>query len=38
MMKEFLQTFFWHYLEERDLQATLAMISDNVVSIGTPLL
>lgn len=35
MMKEFLQTFFWHYLEERDLQATLAMISDNVVSIGT---
>lgn len=35
MMKDLLQTFFWHYLEERNLQATLAMISDNVVSIGT---
>ena len=35
MMKELLQTFFQHYLEERNLDATLAMLSDDIVSIGT---
>ncbi len=35
MMKELLQTFFQHYLEERNLDATLAMLSDGIVSIGT---
>ena len=35
MMKELLQTFFQHYLEERNLDATLAMLSDKIVSIGT---
>ena len=35
MMKELLHTFFQHYLEDRNLNATLAMLSDQIVSIGT---
>ena len=35
MMKELLHTFFRHYLEDRNLNATLAMLSDQIVSIGT---
>lgn len=34
-MKELLHTFFQHYLEDRNLNATLAMLSDQIVSIGT---
>lgn len=35
MMKELLHTFFQYYLEDRNLNATLAMLSDQIVSIGT---
>ena len=34
-MRELLEEFFTHYLRERDLEATLALLTDNIISIGT---
>lgn len=34
-MKKLLEEFFRHYLTERDLEKTLALLSEEVISIGT---
>lgn len=34
-MRKLVETFFRHYLAERDLEATLSLLTENIVSIGT---
>ncbi len=34
-MRELLETFFRHYLGERNLEATLELVTENVISLGT---
>ena len=34
-MREFLEQFFSHYLRERNLEDTLALLTDQVISLGT---
>ena len=34
-MRELLEEFFSHYLRERNLEATLALLTDQVISLGT---
>lgn len=34
-MRELLEQFFRHYLRERNLEDTLALLTDQVISLGT---
>ena len=34
-MRKLLEKFFQHYLTERNLEATLAVLTEDVVSVGT---
>ena len=34
-MRELLEEFFQHYLKERDIDRTLALLTDDVISVGT---
>lgn len=34
-MRELLETFFRHYLGERNLEATMELVTDHVISLGT---
>ena len=34
-MRKLLEEFFHHYLTERNLEATLAVLTEDVVSVGT---
>lgn len=34
-IKNLLDTFFRHYLTERDVEATMSLVTDNIITIGT---